>query len=86
MPDTEYEIIGKYIYLNEEDKKIENTFYKGKIKTKGYESLGTIKLNKEEGEIYSNKIQIKNLKITSDYTIHEVIKGINHSRDRNRRI
>ena len=76
VPDTEYEIIGKYIYLNEENKKIENTFYKGKIKTKGYESLGAITLEKEEGEIYSNKIQIKNLKITSNINA-EAVKGIN---------
>ena len=76
VPDTEYEIVGKYIYLNEENKKIENTFYKGTIKTKGYEALGTIEINKEEGEIYSNKIQIKNVKIISDLQ-NEAIKGIN---------
>jgi len=76
VPDTEYEIVGKYIYLNEENKKIENTFYKGTIKTKGYEALGAITLTKEEGEIFSNKIQIKNLKITSDINAEEV-KGIN---------
>ena len=73
--DTEYEIIGKYIYKNEEDKKIENTFVKGKVKTKGYEALGIIELAKEEGEIYNNKIQIKNVKIISDLH-NEVIKGI----------
>ena len=76
VPETEYEIIGKYIYLNAENKKIENTFYKGTIKTKGYEALGTIELSKEEGEIYSNKIQIKNVKIISDLQ-NEAIKGIN---------
>ena len=76
VPETEYEIVGKYIYLNAENKKIENTFYKGKIKTKGYEALGTIELSKEEGEIYSNKIQIKNVKIISDLQ-NEAIKGIN---------
>ena len=76
VPETEYEIIGKYIYLNAEGKKIENTFYKGNIKTKGYEALGTIELSKEEGEIYSNKIQIKNVKIISDLQ-NEAIKGIN---------
>ena len=76
VPETEYEIIGKYIYLNAENKKVENTFYKGKIKTKGYEALGTIEINKEEGEIYSNKIQIKNVKIISDLQ-NEAIKGIN---------
>ena len=73
--DTEYEIIGKYIYKNEEDKKIENTFFKGTVKTKGYEALGIIELAKEEGEIYNNKIQIKNVKIISDLH-NEVIKGI----------
>ena len=73
--DTEYEIVGKYIYKNEEDKKIENTFFKGTVKTKGYEALGIIELNKENGEIYNNKIQIKNVKITSDLQ-NEVIKGI----------
>ena len=73
--DTEYEIIGKYIYKNEEDKKIENTFFKETLKTKGYEALGTIKLSKEEGEIYNNKIQIKNVRITSNLQ-NEVIKGI----------
>ena len=73
--DTEYEIIGKYIYKNEEDKKIENTFFKETLKTKGYEALGTIKLSKEEGEIYNNKIQIKNVRIISDLH-NEVIKGI----------
>ncbi len=47
VPETEYEIIGKYIYLNEENKKIENTFYKGTIRTKGYEELGTIENNRK---------------------------------------
>ena len=75
-PKTEYEIIGKYIYKNEEDKKIENTFYQGKITTKGYEALGVIELSKENGEIYNNKIQIKNVKITSSLQ-EEALKGIN---------
>ena len=75
-PGTEYEIKGKYVYVNEEEKKVENTFYTGKIETKGYDSLGTIKIEKENGEIYSDRIQIKNLKITSDLQ-SEVIRGIN---------
>ncbi|MBS5854109.1 MAG: hypothetical protein KIC56_02625 [Clostridium sp.] len=75
-PKTEYEIIGKYIYKNEEDKKIENTFYQGKITTKGYEALGVIELSKENGEIYNNKIQIKNVKITSSLQ-EEALKGLN---------
>ena len=75
-PKTKYEIIGKYIYKNEEDKKIENTFYQGKITTKGYEALGVIELSKENGEIYNNKIQIKNVKITSSLQ-EEALKGLN---------
>ena len=76
VPDTEYEIIGKFIYLNENDQKVENTFYEGTFRTKGYEELGSIDIQKENGEIYSNKIQITKVKITSDLNA-EVLKGVN---------
>ena len=76
VPETEYEIIGKYIYLNENNQKVENTFYEGSFTTKGYEELGSIEITKENGEIYSNKIQLTKVKITSDLNA-EVIKGIN---------
>ena len=75
-PNTEYEVVGKYIYLNENEQKVENTFYKGSFTTKGYETLGAITISKENGEIYNNKIQINKVKITSDLNA-EVIKGIN---------
>ena len=75
VPGTEYEVIGKFIYLNEDEQKVENTFYKGSFTTKGYEELGSIELAKENGEIYSNKIQLTKVKITSDLNA-EVIKGI----------
>ena len=76
VPETEYEIIGKFIYLNEEGQKVENTFYDGRFTTKGYEELGNIDITKENGEIYSNKIQLTKVKITSDLNA-EVMKGIN---------
>ena len=76
IPDTEYEIIGKYIYLNENNQKVENTFYEGRFTTKGYEELGSIDITKENGEIFSNKIQITKVKITSDLNA-EVLKGVN---------
>ena len=76
VPETEYEIIGKFIYLNENGQKVENTFYEGSFTTKGYEELGSIEITKENGEIYSNKIQLTKVKITSDLNA-EVIKGIN---------
>ena len=76
VPETEYEVVGKFIYLNENDQKVENTFYEGNFRTKGYDELGSIDLSKENGEIYSNKIQLTKVKITSDLNA-EVIKGIN---------
>ena len=76
IPDTEYEVIGKYIYLNGNNQKVENTFYEGKFTTKGYEELGSIDIQKEKGEIFSNKIQLIKVKIMSDLSA-EVIKGIN---------
>ena len=76
IPDTEYEIVGKYVYLNENGQKVENTFYEGTFTTKGYDELGSIEITKENGEIYSNKIQLTKVKITSDLNA-EAIKGIN---------
>ena len=76
VPETEYEVIGKFTYINENNQKVENTFYEGKITTKGYDALGSIELSKENGEIFSNKIQLTKVKITSDLKA-EVIKGIN---------
>ena len=76
IPDTEYEVIGKYIYLNENNQKVENTFYEGRFTTKGYEELGSIDIQKENGEIFSNKIQLTKVKITSDLNA-EVLKGVN---------
>jgi len=76
VPETEYEIIGKYVYLNEKDQKVENTFYEGSFTTKGYDELGSIEITKENGEIYSNKIQLTKVKITSDLNA-EVLRGIN---------
>ena len=76
IPETEYEVIGKYIYLNENNQKVENTFYEGRFTTKGYEELGSIDIQKENGEIFSNKIQLTKVKITSDLNA-EVLKGVN---------
>ena len=76
VPETEYKIVGRYIYLNENNQKVENTFYEGSFTTKGYEELGSIDITKENGEIYSNKIQLTKVKITSDLNA-EAIKGIN---------
>ena len=74
-PNTSYEIEGSYIYENEVGQKVENTFYKDTITTTGFENLDPITLSFENGEIFSNKIQLKNLKIVSDLQ-NEAVKGI----------
>ena len=76
VPDTEFRVIGKFTYLNENGQKVENTFYEGTFTTKGYEELGSIDIQKENGEIFSNKIQLVKVKITSDLN-GEVLKGVN---------
>ena len=74
-PNTSYEIEGNYVYENEVGQKVENTFYKDTITTTGFENLDPITLSFENGEIFSNKIQLKNLKIVSDLQ-NEAVKGI----------
>ena len=74
-PETEIEIIGKYSYKDENGKEQKEEFINTKLKTKGVDELGTIKLSFENGEIYSNKIEIKQFKIENDIN-EEVIKGI----------
>lgn len=74
-PDSEYEIIGTYVYLNEEETKIEKKFLEQKIHTKTTDELNEIKLGYENGSIYSNKIELKNLKIDSDLS-DEALKGV----------
>ena len=74
-PDTQYHIIGNYKYYNESKKKIEVEFFEQIFKTGKYETLKPIKLSIENGQIYSNKIELKNIKITSDIN-DEAIFGV----------
>ncbi len=75
VPDTEFEIEGTYIYLNENNNQIEETFYQGEFTTKSIDTLGSIYIQHEPGQVYSNKIEIKNFYIENEAT-DEVIKGI----------
>ena len=74
-PDTEYEIRGIVYYNNKEGEEQEEEFYTGKVKTKSMDTLGTIDFSFENGEIYSNKIELIHLKIKNDIN-EEVVKGI----------
>ena len=75
VPDTEFEVEGTYIYLNENNNQIEETFYQGEFTTKSIDTLGSINIQHEPGQVYSNKIEIKNFYIENEAT-DEVIKGI----------
>ncbi len=75
QPDTTYEIVGIVYYNNESGVEVEEEFYTGTVTTKSIDTLGTIDFSFENGEIYSNKIELIHLKINND-TNEEVIKGI----------
>lgn len=75
QPKSIYEITGKMTYKDENGKERTEEFTKFEIKTDKVETLGTIKLHYENGEIYSNKIELKNFRIENNIQ-EEVIRGI----------
>lgn len=74
-PSQKYNITANYTFLNEEGQKVQKEFLSQEIETKGIDTLEPIELSFENGDIFTNKIQIKNLKIISDLT-SEALKGI----------
>ena len=74
-PNEKYNITASFIYKNEEGKKVRKTLLEQEITTKGLETLEPIALSYENGEIFPNKIQIKDFKISSDLYA-EALKGI----------
>lgn len=75
LPSTTYKIVGTYQYRNREGSLIENTVLEQEITTKSVESLNPIELGFENGQIYSNKIELLNLHINSDIN-DEAIEGV----------
>lgn len=75
MPNEKYKITGTYTYLTEDGKKMQKTFFEQEIQTKGIETLNPISISFGNGKIYSNKIEIKDLKIESNLS-DEAIKGV----------
>lgn len=63
LANTKYHIIGKFEYKNEFGINVEKVFYENDIQTKTIDSLEEINLSSNVGEIYSNKIEIKDLTI-----------------------
>ncbi len=75
QPDTEFEIRGVFYYYDENEEEQEEEFYIGTVKTKPISALGTIDFSFQNGEIYSNKIELIHLKLSNDLN-EEVIRGI----------
>ena len=75
QPDTEFEIRGVFYYYDENEEEQEEEFYIGTVKTKPISALGTIDFSFQNGEIYSNKIELIHLKLNNDLN-EEVIRGI----------
>lgn len=76
VPNTKFKIVGSYKYFNEESKKMEMTFFEQELTTLGVENLEPITLGFTNGTIYPTKIELDDLRITSDIK-SETIKGIN---------
>lgn len=74
-PDAEYEITGIFYYADEEGEEHTEVFYEGTVHTKSVKTLGTVQLSFENGDIYYNKVEIKNVKIANDLA-DEVLKGV----------
>ena len=75
LPSTEFEIEGTYAYKDENNKIKEVSFFKQTLTTKGIEELEKIVLGIENGNIYSNKIELKTLNIQSELN-SETLKGV----------
>jgi hypothetical protein len=76
VPETTFQIVGKYTYLAEDmqTKKIV-TFYTNVHTTKDMSSLTPINLSLENGDIYPKKIEVKDIHVIDNYD-SEAIRGI----------
>jgi hypothetical protein len=61
-----FEITGSFSYLNEKEESVEEIFTVQTITTKDVSTLPELEISFNSGEIFSNKVQIKNFKINSD--------------------
>ena len=75
LPNTKYTIVGTFQYRTKAGNLMENTIIEQEITTKGVENLNPINLSFENGQIYSNKMELKNLQIVSSIE-DEAIKGV----------
>ena len=79
VPNNRFQIIGSFKYYNEESKKMEMTFFEQTVTTGGLDGLGAVDLAFENGPIYSDKIELRDIRITSNLkseAIYGITKGI----------
>jgi len=78
-PGATYEITGTYTYqMSENEEEITETFYQDTITMNDISSLGPIVVSFESGSIFSNKIQLNNLKITEE-SDQEALYGLSRA-------
>ena len=78
-PGATYEITGTYTYqMSENEEEITETFYQDTITMNDISSLGPIVVSFEPGSIFSNKIQLNNLKITEE-SDQEALYGLSRA-------
>lgn len=78
-PGATYEITGTYTYqMSENESEVTETFYQEMITMNDISSLGPIVVSFEPGSIFSNKIQLNNLKITEE-SDQEALYGLSRA-------
>ena len=78
-PGATYEITGTYTYqMSENESEVTETFYQDTITMNDISSLGPIVVSFESGSIFSNKIQLNNLKITEE-SDQEALYGLSRA-------
>lgn len=80
-PDTTYKVVASFKYYDIEKKKMELTFFEQTIKTQPTDNLDPIEITYENGEIYADKIELKDVKIVSSLD-NDALNGLNKIRVR----
>ncbi len=74
-PSTKYNLVATFRYKNEDNKIKEVTIANYEFKTHDLSELNSIDISFENGDIYTNQVNIKNVKINNSVN-DQVLKGI----------
>lgn len=75
IPDSNYEVVGSYVYLNENDTKIRVTFMESSFKTNNRDKLEAFDYSYKVKEIFPTKIKLDDF-VSLNKIDAEVLKGI----------